>query len=47
MYHIVRRGETLHSIASNYRTSVRRLINLNPCVSNPNLIYPGERIRVR
>jgi len=46
MYHIVRRGETLHKIASSYGTSVRRLINLNPHICNPNLIYPGERIRV-
>lgn len=46
--HIVRRGETLHTIASHYRTTVHRLLKLNPRLRcNPNLIYPGERIRVR
>nr|WP_088227091.1 LysM peptidoglycan-binding domain-containing protein [Desulfosporosinus sp. FKB] len=46
MYHYVRRGDTLHKIAHCHGTSVRRLISLNPQISNPNYIYPGQRIRV-
>ncbi|MDQ7095209.1 LysM peptidoglycan-binding domain-containing protein [Desulfosporosinus sp. PR] len=46
MYY-VRRGDTLHKIAQCHRTSVHRLMSLNPQISNPNLIYPGQRIRIR
>lgn len=47
MKHTVRRGESLHKIAQRYGTTVHRLIRKNPQVSNPDRIYPGERIRVR
>jgi LysM repeat protein len=48
MGHIVRRGESLHRIARRRGTSVNRLLQLNPQLRrNPNLIYPGEWIRVR
>lgn len=38
-------GDTLSSIALKYGTTVRELVNLNN-IQNPNLIYPGEKIRV-
>ena len=47
MYHYVNQDETLHSIAGLHGTNVRQLIYLNPDISNPSLIYPGQRIRVR
>lgn len=47
MYHRVCKGETLYHIARHHRTQVSRLIILNPSISNPNMIYPGQRIRVR
>ena len=46
MYHYVRKGETLHHIARYHRTHVHHLMSLNPHIHKPNLIYPGQRIRV-
>ena len=37
---------TLSGIGSKYGVSVARLRQLNPHITNPNLIYPNERIRV-
>ncbi|KKB34299.1 L,D-transpeptidase family protein [Bacillus thermotolerans] len=45
MNHTVKPGETLSSIAADYRVSVSRLLAANPGI-NPNLIYPGQRIRI-
>lgn len=48
-WHIVRLGETLEALASRYLGSSqlwRRLAQLNPDVADPDLIEPGQRIRV-
>ncbi|WP_046174935.1 L,D-transpeptidase family protein [Domibacillus indicus] len=45
MIHIVKRGETLSSIAGDYRVSAGLLIAANPGI-NPNLIYAGQQIVV-
>lgn len=45
MNHIVKRGETLSSIAADYRVSIGRLVAANPGI-NINLIYPGQKIRI-
>lgn len=42
--HKVRRGETLSTIARKYRTSVKKIKNLNNLTSN--LIYAGQRLRI-
>lgn len=42
---IVRRGDTLSQIASRYNTSYQYLAKIND-ISNPNLIFVGERIYV-
>lgn len=47
LVHIVRRGDNLHRIAGRYRVDVDDVIALNPDLRDPNLIVPGERIRVR
>lgn len=48
MHHIVRRGDSLFKIARHHRTHVHHLLRLNPHIRHrPNLLYPGERIRVR
>lgn len=47
MYHHVCKGETLYHIAMHHRTHVRHLLSLNPSIQNPDLIYPGQRIRIR
>ena len=45
--HVVRQGESLYEIARRNGTSVHHLLQLNPHLRrHPNLIYPGERIRV-
>lgn len=42
----VRRGDTLWGIAAKHETSVDALLARNPQIKNPNLIYPGEKVRV-
>ncbi|MCS7081165.1 MAG: LysM peptidoglycan-binding domain-containing protein [Chloracidobacterium sp.] len=44
--HRVRIGDTLSGIARRYGTSVDALLRANPSITNPNLIYPGQRIIV-
>jgi len=44
MQHIVKPGETLAVIASNYRRSLSQVLSANPSITNPALIYPGQRI---
>lgn len=41
----VRRGDSLWKIANRYGVSVDSLVSLNN-IRNPNLIYPGQQIRV-
>ena len=43
--HTVQRGETLGSIAARYDTTVAELMRING-ISNPNLIHPGQVIKV-
>ncbi len=42
----VRPGDTLYSIAKKFNTTVADLINLNK-ITTPNLIYPGQQIKLR
>lgn len=41
----VQSGDTLSEIASRYGTTVQELVDINN-IRNPNLIYPGEKLRV-
>lgn len=43
--YVVKRGEWLKMIATRYGTTVDVLVRLNG-ISNPNLIYPGQRLKV-
>ena len=45
-YHLVVKGDTLSGIAVKYGTTLKNLLNLNPRIKNPNLIYPGQYIRI-
>ncbi len=47
VWHTVVRGDNLWSIARRYGVELTGVIALNPQIRNPNLIYPGERVRVR
>lgn len=45
-YYVARPGDSLWSIAQRYGTSVPALSSLNN-LANPNVIYPGQVIRIR
>ncbi len=45
IYYTVRPGDTLSSIATTHGVSYQSIVNLNN-ISNPNLIYPGEVLRI-
>lgn len=48
LYHIVRRGETLSKIAAMHGfKNWRELWAINPEIKNPNLIYVGQRIKIK
>ena len=40
--HTVVKGDTMWKIASNYQVGTSEIIQANPQVSNPDLIYPGQ-----
>ena len=39
-------GDTLSGIASRYGTTYVQVFNANPDIQNPDLIYPGEAVRI-
>ena len=45
-YHTVVYGDTLWAIARQHNLSLTQVIALNPQIKNPNLIYPGEKVRI-
>lgn len=45
-YYTVVKGDTLSAIAKKYGTTVAKLVELNN-IANPNLIYVGQKIRVK
>lgn len=45
VFYTVQSGDTLSEIASRYGTTVQELADINN-ITNPNLIYPGETIRI-
>lgn len=44
--HTVQSGESLQDIAARHGTSVETLLQLNPQVRNPDMIYPGDSLTV-
>lgn len=46
-YHTVTQGQTLWGLARQYGVGLDELIALNPQLKNPNLIYVGQKIRVK
>lgn len=45
IYYTVKRGDTLWSIANRYGTTVQQIVQKNN-ITNPNLIYPGQNLRI-
>jgi len=46
-YYTVKPGDNMTKIANKYGTTLSNLKKLNPNIQNYNLIYPGQKIRVR
>lgn len=46
-YYTVKAGDNLTKISKKCNTSVDAILALNPQIKNPNLIYPGQKIRVK
>lgn len=46
VYYQVVKGDSLWSIAMRYGLSLSQLIQLNPQIKNPNLIYIGDEVRI-
>lgn len=44
-FYTIQPGDTLSEIASRYGTTVQELVDINH-LTNPNLIYPGETLRI-
>lgn len=42
----VRKGDTLWGIAKRFNVALAALIAANPQIKNPNLIYPGDRVKL-
>ncbi len=41
------RGDTLWGLSQRYGVPLRQIIALNPGIRNPNLIYPGQKVRIK
>ena len=44
IYYTVKKGDTLSGIAYSHNMTLKQIIDLNPQIPNPNLIYPGQKI---
>ena len=44
--YIVKKGDTLWGIAKRCGVTLTALIEANPQIKNPNLIYPGDRVNL-
>ena len=47
VWYTVKKGDTLWGISRKYGVKLAAVIALNPGIKNPNLIYPGEKVRVK
>ena len=45
-YYTVKNGDTMSGIAMTHSMTLEKLIELNPQVSNINLIHTGQQLRV-
>lgn len=46
-YYVVKRDDTLSTIASKYGMTTDEILKLNPQIKNPNLILPGQKIYLK
>jgi LysM repeat protein len=45
-FYTVKRGDTLSKIAVMHRVTLEQILEWNPWITNPDVIYPAQRIRV-
>jgi LysM repeat protein len=45
--HVVAGGDTMKAIAKAYGLSLNQLITLNPQITNPTMIFPGDKVYLR
>ncbi|MFH9060172.1 peptidoglycan-binding protein [Streptomyces coeruleorubidus] len=45
-FYTVKRGDTLGKIAVMHRVTLDQILEWNPQITNPDIIHPGQRIRV-
>ncbi|MFD8232248.1 peptidoglycan-binding protein [Streptomyces sp. NPDC059696] len=45
-FYTVKRGDTLNKIASMFHVTLGQILEWNPQIENPDIIFPGQRIRV-
>ena len=45
-WYTVVKGDTLWGLSQRYGVALDQIISLNPDIRNPNLIYPGQRVRI-
>ena len=46
-WYTVVKGDTLWGLSQRYGVALSQLIDLNPDIRNPNLIYAGQRVRIK
>ena len=46
-WYTVVKGDTLWGLSRRYGVALSRIIALNPQISNPNLIYVGQKVRIK
>jgi GH24 family phage-related lysozyme (muramidase) len=46
-YYVVKAGDTLEYIAKKYSTTVSKLLYLNHKITNPNVIFIGQKVRTK
>ncbi|WP_442593647.1 L,D-transpeptidase family protein [Neobacillus sp. D3-1R] len=46
MIHTVKPGESLALIASNYRIPFGRILAANPKITNPNILFVGQKVEI-
>src|SRR5690606_14242778 len=46
-YYTVKKGDSLSKIAKAHGITLNQIIKLNPQIKNPDLIHPGQKVRVK
>jgi len=47
VYRIINSGETLFKVAQEHGITLKKLLELNPNIANPNQVFPGQKIKVK